>query len=1013
MNDEKDASDLWLKSLFTGEKKFGQIMVISIIFLLGILLLTFTRKELTLKPFEKTQLVNTSAISSDDLGNYYIISSSNRLISKIEGRSQLAYSIEGGSRAPDAYYIADDVTVNANGDIAVLSEVWDETGSYIEIERIQLYDQNGKFIRTIFELLNEAGDKLIPAIKGMKFDEGKLHWFVLEANDLQYYNEDHVDQVYTYAYANAKFMIQDAELLSSTTMAVATKNGQLLEINIETDEVVILYDTNALEHAGSTIWGIQTLEPGRVYFNDIGKFGIYQLGEGKSQLVLRDPNQGDGEKEVFYFFTVRDVGKHIEVAAVNDNRVMFMDSSGIVTQLGPLSPSTETYIKRLLAIMSLIFIGLGLVLGIRWIFKYFFKGKLPTEFGITVPILLVVAVSSVLVSSVAIQAYDRVINQQAFNTLKMVVQNSKFAIDGDAVDAIQKSSDYMNGDYLKVYEDLQALINYNQESWNENLYTALYKVVDGRYYTLMYNDNRVMPYYPFNAWTSDIEYDYFKRAYEGQITEGTEDDADGQWLFSMGPVYDQEGNIVAIIEVGMNRFIFDQWNEAIVKRIIIDILSIIIILVLLVSEAGFLSSWISERMTASEHFNRLKIIRPLGMLSYMVIFMCTAFIPTMAKSIYAPIGNLSMPMALGLPIFMEVLFAAVTIVFAGFLAERRGWRLIFQLGIVILIITAIATALTQSLIVFICIRGLAGIGNGFIQMTMHAFVNTGETVAIRNEAFAHMMSGAIAGTNLGIVLGANLADKIGYFNVFYVMAGIGILAFVFERTMMRRYETMAYEIKEEEDEEEIITGTELEAEIHEEEVHGSMNWWQYFTRKNVVVFFSLILVPAFLCYMYLEYYFPIFAEKNGLSTSIVGIVFSLYGLFIVYLGPTMSTVTEKYLGVRMASVLASVLTGVSLLVFAFSGTLVGAIVAVLVLALSDSFGETVYTTYFLALKESQRIGKSIAAGYLEFFSQIGKMLGALAFGVAIGFGDQLGIGVIGIITLAMGLAFMPLGGRVK
>lgn len=1011
MRDEKGESDLWIKLLFKGDKKFGQLILIAIIFLLGIILLTYTRKELTLKVFEKTELVNTSAISADTLGNYYIVSSSNRLISKIENRNQLAYSIEGGSRSPSAYYIADDVAANIQGELAVLSEVWDETGSYIEIERIQLYDRKGKFVRTVFEVLNESGDKLIPAIKGMKFDGDKLHWFVLENNDLHYYNESHKEPSYTYAYENAKFMIQDAELLSPKTMAVATKNGQVLKINSETDEVEVLYDTNDLDHANSTIWGIQSSSEGDIYFNDIGNFGIYELREGKSHLILSDPNQATGFKEVFYFFTVKDAGKQIEVAAVNDNRVVFMNSSGIIAELGALSPSTETYMKRFLAILSLIFIGIGIVLGIRWVFKYFFKGKLPTEFGVTIPILLVVAVSSVLVSSVAIQAYDRVINQQAFNTLKMVVQNSKFAIDGNVVDSIQKSSDYMNPDYLKVSEDLQALINYNQEAWNENLYTALYKVVDGRYYTLMYNDNRVMPYYPFNAWTSDAQYDYFKLAYEGQITEGTEDDADGQWLFSMGPVYDREGNIVAIIEVGMNRFIFDQWNEAIVKRIIIDIISIIIILILLVSEVGFLSSWISERMTTSVHFNRLKIIRPLGMLSYMVIFMCTAFIPTMAKSIYEPIGQLSMPMALGLPIFMEVLFAAITIIFAGFLAERRGWRLIFQLGIVILIVTAIATAMTQSLLIFIFIRGLAGIGNGFIQMTMHAFVNTGETVAIRNEAFAHMMSGAIAGTNLGIVLGANLADKIGYFNVFYVMAGIGVLAFVFERTMMRQYETMAFEIDDEE--EEAVEKTDFELILHEEEVKETMNWWQYFLKKNVVIFFSLILVPAFLCYMYLEYYFPIFAEKNGLSTSIVGIVFSLYGLFIVYLGPTMSTITEKYLGVKMASMLASVLTGLSLLIFAFSGTLMGAIVAVLVLALSDSFGETVYTTYFLALRESERIGKSIAAGYLEFFSQIGKMLGALAFGIAIGFGDQLGIGVIGIITLAMGLAFMPLGGRVK
>ena len=265
-----------------------------------------------------------------------------------------------------------------------------------------------------------------------------------------------------------------------------------------------------------------------------------------------------------------------------------------------------------------------------------------------------------------------------------------------------------------------------------------------------------------------------------------------------------------------------------------------------------------------------------------------------------------------------------------------------------------------------------------------------------------MMSGAIAGINLGIVFGANLADKIGYFKVFYVIAALGFLGLLFQFLFMRNYETKEYELDEEDNKEyESITEEESDEKLG----------IKFFIRKNVVVFFLLILIPAFLCYMYLEYYFPLFAEKQGLSTSVIGIIFSLYGLFIVYFGPSMSTFAEKYFGIKMATVLASALTGFSLIIFGLTGNILGAIFAILVLAISDSFGETVYTTYFLALKESRQIGKSVAAGYLEFTSQIGKMLGALAFAVAIGFGDQLGIGFIGILTLLMGLLFLPFGIR--
>jgi predicted MFS family arabinose efflux permease len=210
---------------------------------------------------------------------------------------------------------------------------------------------------------------------------------------------------------------------------------------------------------------------------------------------------------------------------------------------------------------------------------------------------------------------------------------------------------------------------------------------------------------------------------------------------------------------------------------------------------------------------------------------------------------------------------------------------------------------------------------------------------------------------------------------------------------MRRYEVMSA----------VTEGDgSSDAETHAE----PMTARRFMTQKSILSFFALIMIPAFLCYMYLEYFFPLYAERNGLTTSVVGIVFSLYGLFIVYFGPSMSTLTEKMFGVKRATSLASILTGVSLLAFALTGSLMGAILAVFILAVSDSFGESVYTTYFLALKESQQIGKSIAAGYLEFSSQIGKMLGTLAFGIALGFGEKLGIGIIGLVTLGFGLLFL-------
>ncbi len=983
------------------------IILLLIIFFVAVVGISFTYSSFKLNPFENIHLTNTSGVALGDDNSIYIVSDSNRAISKISNKDHLIYMIEGGKRSADSFYTANEIDTDENGNLYVLHNRWDDTGSYLETETISQFDSKGAFVKQLFNLPDETQSKLTPTTRGLKYFEGHLYWYVLVGDGITLYSDESENSIGFFPFEKADQIIQDVDMIDETHWVYASKQGYIRSVDLNTMQEETLFNARVSnQDHPSSIWGIQ-YDPytQSVYFNDLGQFGIFRVVEGHTESVFASRDYSTRNDEVYYNF---DISK-TEYIAVNGESVTLKSMTGNYMSISALRPSTYILTLRLLAWLSILLMLVSAFFLVRWLLKDVLKSGIPKSFKKTAAIICVVLIATILTSSLAINFYNEILVEQATNNLKLLVQSSKFVIHGDAVDAIKKPYDFYDEDYQVVYDDLQRMINYNQEVWDENLYTALYTISDDRYYALMYNDNSVTPYYTFNAWTDNAYYDYFYDAYQGAITHGTETDADGDWLFAMGPVYNSKDEIVAIIEVGMNKYIFDEWNKNIVNKIVTDIVSIVIIIVLLISEVTFLSTWLEKRkahrlqsesintLAPNLEFNNLNAIRTLALLTYIVIFMCTAFIPLMAKAIYSPIGNLSMSMAIGLPIFTEVLFAAITIVIAGFVAEKKGWKLIFYLGIVILIGSAIATALTRSLLVFIMIRGLAGIGNGFIQMTMHAFVNTGKTVAQRNETFANMMSGAIAGVNLGVVFGANLVDKIGYFNVFYVMAGIGVLAIIFERLFLRHYETMEFQIEEEEDN---VTQTEKISVRH------------YFSRKSILAFLTLILVPALLCYMYLEYFFPLFAETKGLTTSMIGIVFSLYGLFIVYFGPAMSTFTEKTFGVKNASAIASILTGTSLIVYAVTGTLAGAILAVLILAVSDSFGDTVYTTYFLAIKESQKIGKSIAAGYLEFFSQIGKMLGALAFGIAIGFGEQLGIGIIGVITVGFGLIFIPIGTKV-
>jgi predicted MFS family arabinose efflux permease len=971
--------------------KGKKIIWFTIALILGIIGLSISFEALTLNPFGDIALSNVSnAVFSEDL-SLAILSDSNRTVTTVDTDEKVIYTLEGGNRRPNSFFFASEMVFSDSKDLYVLNHQWDDSGSYIDQESIKIFNAKGEYLTTYFTYEDETESHLRPVLEGMKWLDGALRWFELRPSSIVAYIGEQSIEI---PFEDAEALVQDLEWQDENRFYLITKRGRIFSYDVTSENLELVRDVS--EDAQASYLSLATDENGTLYINDIGHFGIFNLN---GEEIFNSEDFQDGPAMVYYNFDVRG-GRMI---AVNEEQVALRDLGGNYWELNEVKPSNATIFLRFLGWVSLLLTAAGAIYFIKALIAYVALKGLPKGMARTLAMVTAIILSTTLISYLAISYYNSILVSQASNSLKNIVQNSRYVIDGDALEQIHGASDFYGDAYLEVSDDLQKMINYNEDAWNENLYTALYTVVDDRYYGLMYNDNGITPYYPFNAYTDDPYFYYFYDAYHGDITEGTEEDADGEWLFSMGPVYNSSDEVIAIVEVGMNKYIFDEWHHNIMKTIITDIISLVIIAILLVSEVNFFAVWFSgrseylkkkhEELPVKMQTERMNVIRTLALLTYIMIFMCTAFVPIMSKAMYEPIGQLPMAIAISLPILSEVLFTAITIIVAGFVAERRGWRTLFYIGVSALLVSALATALTRQLVLFIVIRAVAGIGNGMIQMTMHGFVNTGRSVAVRNEVYANMMSGAVAGINLGVVLGANLSDKFGYHNVFFVVFGFGLLALLFQFSFMRRYEVMSA----------VTEGDgSSDAETHAE----PMTARRFMTQKSILSFFALIMIPAFLCYMYLEYFFPLYAERNGLTTSVVGIVFSLYGLFIVYFGPSMSTLTEKMFGVKRATSLASILTGVSLLAFALTGSLMGAILAVFILAVSDSFGESVYTTYFLALKESQQIGKSIAAGYLEFSSQIGKMLGTLAFGIALGFGEKLGIGIIGLVTLGFGLLFL-------
>ncbi len=984
-------------------KKSIRFTLYAVLVLLSITILIQKYAEFRINPSEELEVIYPSYHAADSRGQYVIDDSNKRILGISE--DTVDFILYGGRRGEQNFYFASEL-LPVQDKIYVLNYTWDISGSYIEYESIIAYDRNGQYLSTPFKLVHDRDDILVPTLMGLGWVENNLSFYECIDDTVSYYHADAeglVDKIDEQFIENSSYLISDVSYYDKNAFIVATRDGYIQKIDWDAN-VTILYDgsMSGLEEKFVLPWSLERSSNGDVYFTNLGDGSVRRLLEnGTSDVVLSHDkllNAGFDDRMETYYKLSLSPDNIMGICNFYDVIEILPGSNAFeYTSNSAFNPSINVAFSSWLNWIAIVVLFATVIIALVDTYITILGRTLPGIIPKVGAIILIIAITAFLVGNMSIENFYNLYSDEVSRNLKLSAQNLSQVIDGDAISRIESPRAYLGDDYNRVFEQLNEVLNYNADNWNENLYTALYKIEDERVYGLMYNDGAMTPYYPFDAYISDPDYEFFKIAAEGGISNDTEIDNDGEWLFSMAPVMDSEGNIVAVFEVGTNLYIFQEKTAEVIRNLLIDLLTLVIVIVLMSVELAFLSQLLNERKLREEDAENsgylgdhdIPMIRPLSFLIFITVYMALAFIPLLAKDLSRPLFGLDESVVIGLPISAEVLSSGITMLIAGYFAQAKGWKKTFLVGVSISVVSAVLTALSRDIAYFIAIRMLSGVGTGFMFMALRGYVNIGASTSVRNEGFAQLTAGAVAGMNVGVVLGANLADKIGMLSVFYVMAACGLFSLGFVMVEMRRPENMA---------------------SHLEEQKSSISLFKFYFNRKVAVFFLAILIPAYIAGMYIEYFFPVYAEAQGLSTSVIGLAFTLYGLIIVYLGPTFAQLGEKKLGIRTAAALASLLTGLSLLTFAVTGNLAGALVAVVILGMSDGFGEAAYNSYFLELEAAQQMGESSASGHFEFVGNIGKMIGPVIIAVMLALGDQKGIGIIAVGVLVLMAVFLLLSG---
>lgn len=386
----------------------------------------------------------------------------------------------------------------------------------------------------------------------------------------------------------------------------------------------------------------------------------------------------------------------------------------------------------------------------------------------------------------------------------------------------------------------------------------------------------------------------------------------------------------------------------------------------------------------------IRIIRPLAFLFFIVFDMSISFIPVYMKKLYEPLLGLPKDIVLGLPISAEMFFIALSSYAAGLMIDKKGWRQPFYLGLVIVALGVLLSALAQNALFFIVARGVIGIGYGLTLVAMEGYLLSSPAKDARMAGFSQLYAGLYAGKLCAAALGAMLAERLGYAAVFVIQIAMLAVPLLFALSFTK--------------DRSVQPATPRPVAVT---TQGSLR--QFVCNRQIITFFLLITLPSMVCTVgFLCYFFPLYANSIGVSTSNTGRAFMIYGICFIMLGPWFGV----YLGKRsnaMHYVYGAGGIGVAaMLVFFWQGSFISALIAIFLLGLADTVNSVAQTGYFLNMEATHAFGEGKGLGLLRLARKIGEAIGPIAFGWLLMFGTQTGVGLAGGIYLVIMLVFMLL-----
>lgn len=914
-----------------------------------------------------------SGVFPGESGRLYIIDQGKKTVLITDGQGKLLRSIDCGTDGDSEPYYASLVAEGADGSIYVADTRYAGQGTRISQERIFRYDANGENGVCIYLIDYETIEQEAPLqygnILSLREENGALVFTRKTDNGLAVCQLDLASgRLQSAGYDLPGQYISDADAEPGTLRPIFTNRlGQVCTVTDGATEVLL--------DEGRTSWML-CAEEGRIYYSDIAANAVlcYDLETGREEIVLEAPD---------ILYGVQTAGGRLYTT---DYMGYYMLEDGEASYVDAL-----TYSQPLLrcALWAALFLGGLLAVAVAYLLLAPALHRPKSELFQRMAIVLGVSLCmGCLVGYITIT--QMVSNQKAtvMEQLNLFCDILVENTDTEALTNIDSLADYKGADFNQVKEPLDALTRMGYEN-GMYYYYAIYSTDGEIIYTIMDFEETLPARYPVYAYGEE---GYTEVLAEGESVEfGGDVSSYGSWAFVLKPIRDAAGTPMAIMEVGTNLDDLDSQIQELVKEVALTILSMAVVLLMIIVEIIFYAEH-RERKRKNLALPGLAAQFPLRLLiflAYLVDCMQDAFVSILANQLYTPILGIPQSVGAALPLSAQVFAAAVMAFLGGGLSRKAGVKKTLVGGFLLEITGCLLCGAGGTYFSLLGGKAVIGMGLGLIIVSLNAIAARGEDEAESAKAFTDISAGTLAGVTAGAGVGSIILSFGHYSMVYFVGAAILLIGLALSFSGRDYKEVAVAKAKEE------------------------VGFFRFLFNRQVITFLLLMLLPFLMGLSFREYFFPIYAAELGMSETMIGRLYLICGLLVIYAGPQLTGKLIARLGGKWTVALASGLIIAAPLLYVAIPTLATTIVGVLLLSVAISFGYAAQSTYYSELPSVEHYGGGRAMGIYSLFENIGQTIGPMIYGLAMMLGYRSGLGLIGGAMLALLLLFLACNGKKK